>query len=101
MISRGIILRSVQVNSSAILIQTRVVDNNFCKSYECHCESFIVRIIFSYLFFASAGKKIALNLILSQKTLEKYRKDAAKSRKGYLLMKGMLIESKKKLLRWL
>ena len=53
-ISRGIILRSVQVNSSAILIQTRVVDNNFCKPYECHCESFIVRIIFSYLFFASA-----------------------------------------------
>lgn len=47
------------------------------------------------------GKKIALSLILSQKTLEKYRKDAAKSRKGYLLMKGMLIESKKKLLRWL
>ena len=47
------------------------------------------------------GKKIASSLILSQKTLEKYRKDAAKSRKGYLLMKGMLIESKKKLLRWL
>ena len=55
-ISRGVSVRSVQVNSSAILIPPRVVDDNFWRPYEYHCESLIVRIIFSYFFFASEDK---------------------------------------------
>ena len=47
-ISRGVILGSVQVNSSAILIQPGVVKNILCRPYEYHYESLIVRIIFSY-----------------------------------------------------
>ena len=52
-ISRGVILGSVQVNSSAIHIQPGVVKNILCRPYQYHCESLIVRIIFSYLFFAN------------------------------------------------
>ena len=47
------ILRSVQVNGSAILIQPGVVKTFYVGPYEYHCESLIVRIIFSNLFFAS------------------------------------------------
>ena len=47
------ILRSVQVNGSAIHIQPGVVKNILCRPYQYHCESLIVRIIFSHLFFAS------------------------------------------------